>query len=219
MGDSKISSTTNHPREERTLSAGLCRHRPPAVAWWADVPSVQWYFRGHGRTSPDLELSANRCAILHPRNPPISCCLSPPCPRHADRGCKGQWARLWPPGPGLCQPKRDGAGMGGLPTSQPVEPPSATATSPPLIWGPSCTYPPGLPSFDCPSHSTWADLSTSTCDPLFLLPSPVGSCFFPVSRLLGIHFLSFLYSNSVLANLVLTTSPVLLLDFHAPIAK
>ena len=118
----------------------------------------------------------------------------------------------------LANPSETARAWGGLPTGQPVEPPSATATSPPLIWGPSCTYPPGLPSFDCPSHSTWADLSTSTCDPLFLLPSPVGSCFFPVSRLLGIRFLSFLYTNSVLANLLLTTSSVVL-DFHAPIAK
>lgn len=51
---------------ERKLLAGLCGHRPPlAFTWWANVPSIQWYFRGHGRTSPDLELCANRCAIHH----------------------------------------------------------------------------------------------------------------------------------------------------------
>lgn len=51
---------------ERKLLAGLCGHRPPlAFTWWVNVPSIQWYFRGHGRTSPDLELCANRCAILH----------------------------------------------------------------------------------------------------------------------------------------------------------
>ena len=63
----QASSTARSERtQERKLLASLCGHRPPlAFTWWVDVPSIQWYFRGHGRTSPDLELCANRCAIFH----------------------------------------------------------------------------------------------------------------------------------------------------------
>ena len=89
----------------------MCRHRPPlAGCGWVNVPSVLWYFRGHGRTIPDLEflliavlrvlLAAGWCCAipsqgLHP--PPTtnptpsnpSDVAAPPCPRHADRGRRG----------------------------------------------------------------------------------------------------------------------------------
>lgn len=127
----------------------------------------------------------------------------------------------WP----LSSPSETAWAWGGLPTGQPDEPPSAIATFPPLIWGGfggSVLYISARASLLRPPRflSTRADLSTLTRDPLFLLASPVGSCFFPVSSLFGIYFLSFFYSNSVSTEPPpLTIFPSLLLDFHAAIAK
>ncbi|KAH6854487.1 hypothetical protein B0I37DRAFT_31737 [Chaetomium sp. MPI-CAGE-AT-0009] len=123
VGDSQASSTT--PSEG---TRGPRTARRFAFTWWVNVPSVQWYFRGHGRTSPDLELCANRCAILHLRNPPISCCLStsPQTCRQGSQAPVGQSRRgLCPPGPGPChiQARRRGHGMGSRPASQSSDPP------------------------------------------------------------------------------------------------
>ncbi len=90
----------------------MCRHRPPlAGSRWVDVPSVLWYFRGHGRTIPDLEFLLIAVLVLRhplPGPPPTnptpsnpSHVAAPPCPRHADRGHRGParasaWATTGP---------------------------------------------------------------------------------------------------------------------------
>lgn len=94
----------------------------------------------------------------------------------------------------------------------------------PLIWGVLLVHiRQDFPSWTLsPSSPPWADLSTKTRDPFFLLPSPVGSDFFLVSSLLGIQFPVLLLQQPVSTSLVLTTFPLRLLnskDFHATIAK
>jgi hypothetical protein len=95
----------------RLDSAGTAR-RLAAHFGGPDVPPAQWYFRLHGRTRPDLAISAARCAILHSEaHPPIRSCL-PTMPQTCRQGFArdsgpvrvGQWVAV--PGPG--QDKRDG---------------------------------------------------------------------------------------------------------------
>lgn len=157
------------------LSAGCAGTARPLVGiLWANVPSVLWYFRGHGRTIPDLELLliAAPSSTQEPTHLMLPLHLAPDMQTGVARASGPVLVDLWPPGPGPCQSKRDGAPMGGLPAWQPLGRPSlADLSAVDLGWarGPSCTYPPGLPFLDAPSSPPWADLSTRTCDPLFLL--------------------------------------------------
>lgn len=139
------------PKPSRLDCAG---HRPPTsgqLVGQCTICAVVLL----GRTSPDLEISFNRCAL----STQTSTHLMLPLHLAPDMQTGVAWANgpvlvgLWPPGPGPGQSKRDGAGMGGLPAAGNQS--SHHRPLRPFRLGefevPSCTNPPGLP-FSFPLH-------------------------------------------------------------------
>lgn len=175
-----LSLFNHHPREgpsgpRNQPSLGwMCRHRQAASGHSVGQCTLSsvvlpraWQDHSRFRTS------ANRCAILHPEAHP-SDVASPPCPRHADRGCKGQRTSPGRPVASWSWPlsiqarQRTHGWAPGLAASRATIA-RCDLSAVDLGWarGPSCTYPPGLPFLDAPSSPPWADLSTQTCDPSF----------------------------------------------------